>query len=914
MEGVALASLLRVTLQNLASPIVEEFGLLWGVNDELEKLGNTLSMIQAVLEDASKWQNQGKAVGVWLARLEDVAYDADDILDEFATVAKLRDVATRSQSSKTYKLRRFLSSLDPSKIIFRHDMAHVIKKIRKTMDDIGKDAFNLLIRESNGWRAHEVRRELSTSAFTDLSKIVGRHYEKEHIVSFLAVDPLLCNPPLRIFSIVGVGGLGKTTLAQLVYNDLRMQRYFDLRIWIYVSQIFDATQLAKAIIESITWPQEQMQLNALQVILANLLYNRRYLLVLDNVCDDSNNAKDEWNKLLVQLTMGAAGSTIIVTTRNQTVASNMAQSISVGGHLRVQDAEMNNTKKTRHLSICDKVEQGMFKASLKSKNLRTFLLLHQRGGWFEQVPSEMFNRLKRLRVLGLNNIFQIRKLPNSVGDMMHLSYELGSLQESIGNLTALQYVDLSNTQLRALPESIGNLCHLQTLKIESCLLFQLPRRTGDLVNLQHLYVNSCRNLLSMPEGIGRLTSLQTLSSFVVGRAPGCGLHQLNSLNNLRGKLHISRLENATNLEEYNLKNKPYISELQLEWSNTYRSNIPRDGEAENELLESLQPHTNLTKLEVNYYSGTELPSWLGNHLFSYLTTVRLYECRKWREFPPFGQLPSLKYLEIDRNDEVEYMDQEFSGEGDVKGFPSLEELSISDMSNLEEWVSVGENEYPSLKKLTIYHCDKLRTMPYQLSGVTTMKLSGCQQLNALPMLPNIRELELIGCGENAIKSLTQLTSLVSLKIYFPDINSLPKTLFQTLCALKTLQFDRCDEIFDPSKWEGLECPVSMKSLIIQNFFHLTQLPENGWPTTIKFLRFHNLLQVKALPEDLNNLTTLRGLKIDGCPKLMSLPKNGLPPMLEYLHICDCRLLAKQCKKNKGKDWHKIAHVPHLKMN
>ncbi|KAL5792050.1 hypothetical protein ACOSP7_000644 [Xanthoceras sorbifolium] len=1199
MAEIALTSLLRVVLQTLTNPIVEELGLLWGVDNDIDQLSSTLLMIQAVLQDASKWQNQGRAIGVWLARLEDVAYDADDILDEFATVANLRDVASGSQSSKAYKLRRFFSSLDPSKIIFQHDMAHRIKQIRKRIDEIGKDALILRLRESDGERAHEVRRELSTSAFTDVSRIVGRDRDKEQIVSFLATDPLQCNPQflynpqLRIIPIVGVGGLEKTTLAQLVYNDLRMQTYFDLRIWISVSPMFDAAQLAKAIIESLTLkPHDKMQLNALQVILANLLYGKRYLLVLDNICDDSNNAKDDWNKLLVQLTWGAAGSTIIVTTRSQIVASNMgnisnyplqgmskedcfsvfnlnafdngnpyaypnlvkigrkiarkchglplaaktlggllnskldeqewnailnsdiwklhstedengilpalklsylhlpshlkccfaycslfpkgyvfnkdklvrlwmaegfihpegcipmelvgqscfntlfqrslfqyahghqqnkseyimhdlihdlAQSISVGGHVRVQDAKMKNTKKTRHLSICDKVEQGMFTASVRSKNLRTFLLLHQRGGWFEQVPSEMFDKLKRLRVLGLNNIFNIRKLPNTVGDMTHLRYlnlsytslysvpasisnlynlqtlilghtnlkklpnsignlinlgyldlsstklrrlpksvgklinlrhlsissrklrslpefignlssllyldlsnnsELGSLPESIGNLTALQYLNLSHTQLRGLPELICNLCHLQTLKMENCLLFELPRRTGDLVNLRHLYVASCRNLISMSHGIGRLTSLQTLPSFVVGRAPGCGLHQLNLLNKLQGKLHISKLENATNLEKCNLGNKPDISELQLEWS--YRSNLPRDGEAENQLLKTLQPHTNLTMLEINYYSGTELPSWLGDPSFLYLTTVKLHRCLKWRIISPFGQLLSLKGLEINSNNEVRRIGQEFIGEGIVKGFPSLEELRIYDMSNLEEWVSdISEDEYPRLKKITIQLCPKLRNMPHQLSGVTTMKLSGCRQLNSLPMLPNIQELEFMGCSENALNSLPRLTSLVYLEICYPDINSLPRTLFQPLCALKTLKFDRCDNIFDPSKWEGLECPISVQCLVIQNFFRLTQLPENGWPTTIKLLRFDCLLKVKALPEDLKNLTALRSLDIDGCPEIISLPEDGLPPTLQYLRIYKCPLLAKRCKKNTGKDWHKIAHVPTL---
>nr|DAD45257.1 TPA_asm: hypothetical protein HUJ06_003487 [Nelumbo nucifera] len=82
-EAIVSASL-KVLFDKLASPIITEFGSLWGIENDLAKLQTTLRMIQAVLNNAGQRQTKEEAVKIWLDELNHLAYDAEDILDEYA--------------------------------------------------------------------------------------------------------------------------------------------------------------------------------------------------------------------------------------------------------------------------------------------------------------------------------------------------------------------------------------------------------------------------------------------------------------------------------------------------------------------------------------------------------------------------------------------------------------------------------------------------------------------------------------------------------------------------------------------------------------------------------------------------------------------------------------------------------------
>ncbi|KAK4562792.1 hypothetical protein RGQ29_005333 [Quercus rubra] len=92
MADVLLSALMSSMMRNLNARALQEFGVAWGLSTELEKLESTLSTIQAVLQDAEEKQWKSEAIRNWLRKLKDGAYDADDVLDEFATEALRRKV------------------------------------------------------------------------------------------------------------------------------------------------------------------------------------------------------------------------------------------------------------------------------------------------------------------------------------------------------------------------------------------------------------------------------------------------------------------------------------------------------------------------------------------------------------------------------------------------------------------------------------------------------------------------------------------------------------------------------------------------------------------------------------------------------------------------------------------------------
>lgn len=164
-----------------------------------------------------------------------------------------------------------------------------------------------------------------THSLVTASKIIGRESEKKAIVYLLMQSSGDRNGSrnVSVIPIVGIGGLGKTALAKLVYNDERVVSHFQLRMWVYISVNFDAIRMIKEILSSSNCIEvsDNLSLDQLLRKLRDALKDKRFLLVLDDVWNDDRVKWIEFRDLLIE---GAkSGSKILVTTRNISVASIM---------------------------------------------------------------------------------------------------------------------------------------------------------------------------------------------------------------------------------------------------------------------------------------------------------------------------------------------------------------------------------------------------------------------------------------------------------------------------------------------------------------------------------------------------------------------------------------------------------------
>ncbi|XP_059633085.1 putative disease resistance protein RGA3 [Cornus florida] len=223
---------------------LQEMGLVWGVKDELDKLRDTVSTIGSVLVDAEEQQATNHEVADWLEKLNDAFYDANDLLDDFSTQAIRSQVMTRNTRLK--KVHNFFSCLN--QLIFRSKLAHDIKAINERLNAIAenKKKFHLTERpivENSKWE--------ESHSCVHAETVIGRDGDKMAIVQLLW-ESNVPDENVSVIAIVGIGGLGKTAFAQLVYNDERVTKHFQLKMWVCVSDVFDVKLIAEKIIQSAT--------------------------------------------------------------------------------------------------------------------------------------------------------------------------------------------------------------------------------------------------------------------------------------------------------------------------------------------------------------------------------------------------------------------------------------------------------------------------------------------------------------------------------------------------------------------------------------------------------------------------------------------------------------------------------------
>ncbi|PRQ31776.1 putative P-loop containing nucleoside triphosphate hydrolase, leucine-rich repeat domain, L [Rosa chinensis] len=467
--------------------------------------------------------------------------------------------------------------------------------------------------------------------------------------------------------------------------------------------------------------------------------------------------------------------------------------------LENNDEVLENVSKSRHFwCMYASAAMDQWDSLCEAKYLRTFLVSNYQYPR-PNLDFDIFLKLQCLRVLNLSR------------------YKIGELPSSISKLKHLRHFDLSGTSIKKLPDEMCTLYNLQTLWLSYCRdLVELPNDLGRLINLRHLDIRGTK-IEKMPPRMGKMKDLQTIrGKFVLDKYTGGNIVEIKGLQQLSGTLCISGLRNimrdVTDALETNMKKK-YLDELVLEWGG--KSGDTDDTQKDRDVLENLQPHTNLKKLEIRSYGGTRFPGWLEDlSSLSNLVRLRLLDCGNCLSLPSVEQLPSLQELEIQglTNGVVTVGSKPFpnlrklslkscpevTGAFMLACFPKLESLTLGNV-NVESLHSTtvllslvgltisscpnfvcfqdGGLNAPNLKTMKIKKCPKLRSLPQHmhnlLPSLRQLILSDCPELESFPEggLPSKLERLYIWCCKKLIGNRIQwgLPTLTSLEILLVDL-------------------------------------------------------------------------------------------------------------------------------------------------
>eukprot|EP00261_Vitis_vinifera_P032108 XP_019073351.1 PREDICTED: putative disease resistance RPP13-like protein 1 [Vitis vinifera] len=841
------SSFISVLIDKLiASPLLE-YARRKKVDRTLEEWRKTLTHIEAVVDDAENKQIREKAVKVWLDDLKSLAYDIEDVVDEFDTEAKQRSL-TEGPEASTNKVRKLIptcGALDPRAMSFNKKMGEKIKKITRELDAIAKRRLDLHLREDVGGVLFGIEERLQTTSLVDESRIHGRDADKEKIIELMLSDEAAEVNRVSVISIVGMGGVGKTTLAQIIYNDGRVENRFDMRVWVCVSDDFDVAGITKAILESITKSRcEFKTLELLQEKLKNEIKEKRFFLVLDDVWNENPN---HWDVLQAPFRVGAQGSVVIVTTRNENVASIMRTT-------------------TSSYQLCQLTEE------------QCWLLFAQAA--FTNLDS---NECQNLQSIG-------RKIAKKCKGLPLVAKTLGGLLRSKQDSTAWNEVlnneiwDLSNEKSSILP-ALNLSYHYLPTKLKRCFAY------CSIFPKDYVFEKEKLVLLWMAEGfLDGSKRGETVEEF------GSRVGELRDLSHLSGTLTIFKLQNVVDARdalESNMKGKECLDQLELNWDDD--NAIAGDSHDAASVLEKLQPHSNLKELSIGCYYGAKFPSWLGEPSFINMMRLQLSNCKNCASLPPLGQLRSLQNLSIVKNDVLQKVGQEFYGNGpsSFKPFGSLQTLVFKEMSEWEEWdcFRAEGGEFPRLNELRIESCPKLKgDLPKHLPVLTSLVILECGQLVCqLPEAPSIQKLNLKECDEVVLRSVVHLPSINELEV--SNICSiqveLPAILLK-LTSLRNLVIKECQSL---SSLPEMGLPPMLETLRIEKCHILETLPEGMTQNNISLQRLYI--------EDCDSLTSLpiisslKSLEIKQCRKVeLPIPEETTQnyyPWLTYFRIrrsCD----------------------------
>jgi len=294
-------AVVTVFLERLLNTLVEEGRVVHEFRDQFEKLQDELQLMQCFLKDADKQKRKNQTLHGIMAKLRELIYESEDIL---------ADCQLQSREDNQFS-NGCLARIYPPNLHFQNQTGKRLRKINEKITDIKQSIMSYLgpsITNDMG-RIDACNDQMPrwSSPVYDHTQVVGLEDDTKKIKDWLY------NADVGILKIgiVGMGGLGKTTIAQMVFNDREIEDRFERRMWISVSQSFDEEQIMRSMLRTLGDASVGDDLGELLRKINQYLLGKRYLIVMDDVWSLDGNW---WSRISEGLPKGN-GSSVIITTR-----------------------------------------------------------------------------------------------------------------------------------------------------------------------------------------------------------------------------------------------------------------------------------------------------------------------------------------------------------------------------------------------------------------------------------------------------------------------------------------------------------------------------------------------------------------------------------------------------------------------
>uniref|UniRef100_A0A0E0EVI7 Uncharacterized protein n=1 Tax=Oryza meridionalis TaxID=40149 RepID=A0A0E0EVI7_9ORYZ len=704
MAEYLVGPLLSKVLEKASSFLVDMYKVMDGMEDQRETLERLLPAILDVIQDAEEKKNHRSGlVCAWLKSLKKVSYEAIDVFDEFKYESLRREAKKKGHRNHTM-LGMDSVSLFPSRnpIVFRYRMGKKLRKIVEKIKELVSEmnSFGLVHQQETPkqWRKTD-------SIMVDFDKdivIRSRDEEKKKIIRIL-LDKAN-NTDLTVLPIVGMGGLGKTTFAQLIYNDPEIEKHFPLRRWCCVSDVFDVVTIANNICMSTERDREK----ALQD-LQKEVGGKKYLIVLDDVWERDY---DKWGKLKTCLKKGGMGSAVLTTTRDAEVAR-----IMVTGEVEVHNLE------------------NLGEIYMKEIILRRALTLPNNDEHFG-ILCKIVHRChgSPLGAKAFGSMLSTRTTMQEWNDVLTKSNICNEGEDKIFPILRLSYDDLPS--------------HMKQC-FAFCAIFPKDYEI-DVETLIQLWL--AHDFIPLQEEDHLETVAQNIFKELVWRS---FFQDVNKISQREENVYRSQLRDRTTCKIHDLMHDISQSVMGKEClSSSNLKNLMR----EHPLYHVLIPYTSIALPDD--FMGNEAPAlrtllfrgYYGNvstsHLFKYNSLqLRALELPRREELPIRPRhLQHLRYLNLSDNSNIHELP------ADISTMYNLQTLNLSDCYNLVR-LPKDMKYMTSLRHLYTNGCSKLKCMPPDLGQLTSLQTltyfivgasASCSTLREVHSLNLSGELELRG--------------------------------------------------------------------------------------------------------------------------------------------------------------------------